>query len=494
MFLALIAVLIAGILVSCGENVADTQDGADGAPTLGEGNLDEDVSAEPVRLEPNLPDNSYFNGFTFTFLSHLETSGYNWYGEEPREIVSEAETGAPINDAIFRRNAALTERHGFEFELIAVSDEVGALRRVVNAGDDVYDAAIIYNHHVPNAVQNGLLADVARLPYLDLDKPWWDDAVNGMSVMGRNFLLAGDLLILDNEATNALVFNKDLMRDLGHPLPYDLVTEGRWTLEALDVLIREAAIDLDGDGVMTEENDQWGIVTFNDALHAFFVGGGGLLAEKDDRDIPFINFASEQNIRITERAMDFLFDTSFTYNVQREGYGPTGNPYRIFQEGRALFMWVRMRVIETLRGMDADFGILPMPKFDESQQEYRSVVNPYTGVLLGIPLTAPDLERTSIILEAISAESRYTLQPAYYDVVLTRQFARDEESEDMLDIIFGNRIYDIGAVYGFGSNVWINFIELSGTLDRGIATLYERRSPAMVRDIERLVERIEDLD
>ena len=486
----LITVICLCFMLAC---AADTASDSPETATAERNGTNEEI-AEPgeiPRILPNLPENAYFDGFTFTVLSHRETGGYNWYQEEPREIISEEETGAPINDAVFRRNETLRERHGFELALVAVTDEVGALRRAVSAGDDIYDAVMIYNHFVPGAVQAGILVEVGQLPFVDRSQPWWDDAVDGMSVLGRNFLLAGDMLILDNEATNALVFNKDMMRDLGHHFPYESVKQGTWTFDALESLIRDAAVDLDGDGRMTE-NDQWGLVTFNDTLHAFLVGGGGLLAEKDDRDVPFINFASEQNIRIAERAMDFLFETSFTYNVQREGW--TISPYRIFQENRALFMWVRLRVIETLRGMEADFGILPIPKFDEHQPEYRSVVNPYTGVLLAVPLTASDLERTSIILEAVSAESRYTLQPAYYDIVLQRQFARDVESEAMLDIIFSTRVYDIGAIYGFGNNVFINYIELASTLSRGIATMYERRSAAFQRDIDRLVQRIEDMD
>jgi phage regulator Rha-like protein len=85
------------------------------------------------------------------------------------------------------------------------------------------------------------------------------------------------------------------------------------------------------------------------------------------------------------------------------------------------------------------------------------------------------------------------LQPAYYDVALTRKFARDEESEAMLDIIFGNRVYDIGAVYAFG-NVFIDLITLADTNNRNVASYYERRQGAMERDIERLIMRFEEMD
>ena len=490
----IIAAVCAGLLLACAEETPLEEAGR-GADVADEPAEDE---GPPPRIEPNLPD-VYFEGFTFTFLSHREESD-DWYQPDPREIIAETETGAPINDAVFRRNAILSERYGFELDLVTNTDAVSILRRAVTAGDDLYGAVLLFNNHAPNAVQGGLLADVGMLTYVDWDKPWWDNAIKGMSVLGRNFLLAGDLMILDNEATNAIIFNKDLMRDLGRPLPYDLVDAGEWTLGAMEEMMRGAAADLDGSGVMTADGSRWGFVTYDDALHAFLVGGGGALAEKDENDVPVMSFATERNVLIFDRAMDIML-SDYTLNIQRDvDPGGDGNPNwtrtirTTFEEDRALFMWVRMRVVEKFRGMESDFGILPIPKFDAGQPEYRSVVNPWTGVMLGVPITVSDPERTSIILEAMSAESRYTLQPAYYDIVLTRQFARDEESEAMLDLIFSTRVYDIGAVYNFAT-VFGNYIYLHARgNNRNILAYYERYAPRFQREIDMLVERIMDMD
>jgi len=492
----LIVVLICSCyLVAC---KSDTAQYNDDIKTESDGATGVNTDNEEVRILPDLPNVNY-NGYIFTVLAHREDSD-DWYQPDPREIISEEETGEPIDDAVYRRNEILADKYGFELDLVTNTEEVTALRRTVNAGDDIYDAVMIFNNNVPTAVQNDVLINTDHLPYIDMDKPWWDQGVKSMSIAGKNFLLAGDMLILDNEATNALLFNKDLMRTLGKELPYNLVMEGKWTFDKMEELIRDAAMDLNGDGQMTPDEDRWGLVTYKDTLHALLVSGGGSLAEKDEKDIPFMSLATERNIRIAEKAMDFLYNSNFTMNIQRDVEdGGDGNPnwtrtiHTVFEEDRALFMWVRMRVVEKFRGMDSDFGILPLPKFDELQANYRSVVNAYTGVLLGVPKSAQDLERTSIILEAIAAESRYTLQPAYYDVVLQRKFARDEESSDMLDIIFNTQIYDIGAVYSFG-DVFMDYIELTIEQNRGILTYYERRSAIMERDITRLVDRIETMD
>ncbi|MCL2099153.1 MAG: hypothetical protein FWH24_01785 [Oscillospiraceae bacterium] len=498
--LLLIAVIAAGVLVFCGENTDAEPENPDSIASPGEDDT-ETPAAEAVKIEPDLPEDLDFGGYTFTFLTHREdTAGWDWVTSDPREITAEEETGDPINDAVFRRNATLQAKYNFELDMITIADEVSMLRRAVNAGDDIYDAAMIYNNNVPGAVQNDLLTEISKLSYIDQDKPWWDPAANQMSIAGMNFLLAGDLMILDNEATNAMIFNKDMIADMALEVPYNLVTEGKWTMDALFDMVRDAGTDLNGDGEMRYMDDRFGLITFNDTLQALLISGGGAFAAKDEKDIPFMDFAGERNIAVLEKAMNLMYkDTNpSVFNVQSVDAG-SGNVtwmaayYNTFEENRALFMWIRMRVVEVFRGMEANFGILPMPKYDENQTSYRSLVNPYTGVMLGVPKSAGELDRTSMILEAISAESKYTLQPAYYEIVLTRQFTRDVESEAMLDIIFGSRIYDIGGVYSFG-DVFSGFTDLASRENRDVASYYERRGPAMQTAIDRLVDRIENLE
>ena len=57
---------------------------------------------------------------------------------------------------------------------------------------------------------------------------------------------------------------------------------------------------------------------------------------------------------------------------------------------------------KALREMEANFGILPAPKYDEQQSQYYSCNN---GNFFGmsVPVSVSDVERTSIILEALQS-------------------------------------------------------------------------------------------
>ena len=66
-------------------------------------------------------------------------------------------------------------------------------------------------------------------------------------------------------------------------------------------------------------------------------------------------------------------------------------------------------------------------------------------------MTNTDLERTGIILEAITYESSKTSYPAYIETSIKTKYSRDEDSIAMLDLIFENRTYDLGIIFNWGS-------------------------------------------
>lgn len=98
--------------------------------------------------------------------------------------------------------------------------------------------------------------------------------------------------------------------------------------------------------------------------------------------------------------------------------------------------------IQQLRSMETDFGIIPYPKFDEEQERYYSRVSYYNAPI--VPVTNQNAEFTGALLEYFNYASSLTVIPAYRDTVLYGKVIRDEESSDMLDIIFDARVVDIG--------------------------------------------------
>ncbi len=120
----------------------------------------------------------------------------------------------------------------------------------------------------------------------------------------------------------------------------------------------------------------------------------------------------------------------------------------LFAEGHSLFYSEVSLFIERFRQYEFDVGMLPMPKYDENQADYCQYADGGCLNLAAIPIDSKTPDDTALLLEAMSAESVDTLTKAYYDICVTGKSVRDEESVEMLDIIFRNYMIDYADLLG----------------------------------------------
>jgi hypothetical protein len=241
------------------------------------------------------------------------------------------------------------------------------------------------------------------------------------------------------------------------------------------------------------KDDLFGSIVQGDIPTSFIVSGGAKICSKDADDYPFITFNTDRCYNIMEKLTDIYSDPDNFVNLHTY-YGQFGiydEQVKMIEENRALFSWIRMRIVERLRGMNTDFGIIPLPKLNKEQENYITNMNAWTGPAASVPNVANDLERTGMILEDLCAESRYTLQPAYYEINLVGKFIRDEESREMLDIILNNTAYDIGYIYNFGTfTSGLGGLCVNGNYISG----FEKAEPKMQKDIAKTIEAYEKLN
>ena len=100
--------------------------------------------------------------------------------------------------------------------------------------------------------------------------------------------------------------------------------------------------------------------------------------------------------------------------------------------------------------MDFEYGILPIPKYDEEQQDYYSTAASWHSYVYMIPKSAASAEDSAYIMDVLAFWGEDIVKPAYYDITLQRKLSKDSESADMLDIIFNNMVYDLGYYAKFG--------------------------------------------
>ena len=500
--LKIISVLITLIMLisiimlaaSCGGNNAKSDDNKGDVNADGKNTGDTPEDAAPEKLEPNL-DDADFGGHEFKVMTRTSTD-LDWLDWIPRDVEATEETGDTINDAVYKRNTYVEDKYNIKIKQVFSNNFGGDIKKSINSGDEMYDMIMSPMREASGFAQSGYFLDMFEVPNLDFSQPWWDqDAVAAMSMGNRLYFTSGDILMVNNDTCSGIVFNKELLKDLGLDNPYPLVNEGKWTMEKLYDLCKNASADLNGDGVWNYKDDRYGFIGQRDTLISFLHSAGEYITKKDENDYPVITFGSERAYKAMEACFRIMYEGNITHNAHHlEGKVPGIYPIseEMFMSNRALFMWVRLRIVENLRSMDKDFGILPLPKLDETQAEYYTDVISYTGCTMSVPVTASDPARTGHILEAICAESKYTTMPAYYDITLKTKMARDEDSSAMLDIIFKNRIWDVGEFSDFGNFSW-QLIALSMKNDSNIASLFEKLEPKIQSAIDKAVDKYDAL-
>jgi len=107
-----------------------------------------------------------------------------------------------------------------------------------------------------------------------------------------------------------------------------------------------------------------------------------------------------------------------------------------------------------LRDMEDDYGILPMPKYNEQQESYHSFLNAWNSSFIGVPLHA-DVDKAGFVMEAMAYASYEMVRPSIYEIALKTKVTRDSESARAIDIIIESSYMDLNGIYNFGNSTEI---------------------------------------
>ena len=427
-------IMLVSVFVSCAQN---------GGPDEGTTKKED---KNPYVIDDGLPERK-FDGQTVTYLTATEITG----GE--LTVMDVDESDDPLLSSISRRTKYVEDRFNVDVvdNLRPYTQTYEAIWTEVNSNDGAFDACYGFLAYMfPLAIQ-GCFLEFNEVPYIDVNREWWDqEALKAFTIANKLFYLTGDANMFYNDYTWVLFFNKDILRDIQEDTPYRTVLDGAWTLDRMYELGMKARSELDGDNKLTE-NDRVGMVTHQYTANALLYGSGELFFAKDSYDEPYITFDNRRIIDVCEKVEKFFKTEGYMYDTTSNNGNGMGIQEK-FEANEALFAGEVLQCARRYRGMITDFGILPYPKYDEKQDNYVTysleMVYP-VGVTKNV--SPSDLEMIGIVTEALQSASVNTLYKAYFEAALTSaRFLRDDESEDMLKIIFDTRCFPLATMKDFG--------------------------------------------
>ncbi|MBE6610843.1 MAG: hypothetical protein E7632_00005 [Ruminococcaceae bacterium] len=432
--------LLCMLLASCGGSDAP----ADNTTTAPETTAD---------LYPDdLPDDLDFGGETVTFLYRQEILD---------EFYVDSQNGDIVNDALYDSLRAVEERLNINIEAIPreghltnVRDEyMNHITSTVMAGDGTYDWVDLMIGNACVKLREGIFRDLTQLDYLDFAKPWYlKELTETVAIDDKLYYASGDVSIGYLKNSFCLYFNKRLAEDYKLGSLYELVDEGKWTVDKVAEIAAAGSQDLDGNGRWSLD-DSVGFV-IHDYTHKYgFMGSTQIkfFEQNDTGDWEYV-LGSERDADICE-ALYALINQSegvYFYNgtnaipEQIEGYNKVTDR---FVGGGILIMTAQMDdAVTQLRTMQDAYGVLPYPKLDEAQKEYQSSSRS-THNSFSMPVTCENPEMAAAVYEALGASNYEKLLPAYFEVAMKAKYSSDDESARMFDIIHDSFKLDFGYMF-----------------------------------------------
>ena len=489
----LAALMLLPSLAACATPIEDP------ATTQGQ-TLGAEVTEPETELTDALPDDLYYNNDEITIISRYRegwTSG---------EIAVPELRGEDVNDAVYERNKAVEERLGVKIVSIEENnndpgDVVNKVAVAVKAGTHEYDIMAAACYMAVNETLNGTFADLRQTAYLDFEKPWWSQGFNEVvEYHGAQYAVTGSMLLSMYRFAFVTVFNKDLFTNANQPFLYEYVENGTWTLDKQIELVPLFHQD-NGNGKQDYWGDIYGLVS-NDYISVDPYWSScmvDIIQKNGDGDYEMV-FDSGKLHDVAEKTLHLFYNTdNAMFDVKHYGLDDEQRDIReLFSAGSGAMATLRILELESdmIRNMDQDFGVVPMPKYDENQKQYRTLLHDqFTVVCIPTTVKGERLDEMSAVLEALSATSYKTVKPAYYETTLRTKIAQDPQSAEMMDLIIDNIYIDAGIIYTNAlSSFHDKFRQIMGSKKNTVTSQYKKVAVLAEKALAKMVEKLDKIE
>ena len=422
----LAACLLAGALISCG---SDTDTAV--TPTDSEKVPETTAAVTEAAAQPYIAAED--NGGKTIFLQGFQV----YYA--PAVFAAE-ENGDAYNDVIYQRIAKTEEYLNIDIifdDSITHKDVAKTAQNVVASGDDSIQLLMSHDMRCNGSlVSENLCYDIASIESVDLTRDYWKfHTYDKLTVNGHVYLTKPMFII---PSVGCLTFNKAMVADYDMEEPYNAVKNGTWTLDLLREMAKVVTRDANGDGTM-DDNDIYGYANQGDwDLNAYIYASDLVVTDLDENGKIVLSMDTPRTVELFEAMHEFL-------NQSGDAYIGKGMSMK---DGRVLFRQSSTKNLDSLRDCEVEYGIVPYPKLDEAQEGYYGYD---ISAFISIPSSVSDPELVGKTLEMLNFYSREMVMPTYYDIQLNSKSVRDEESIEMLDLIFEGIVCDAGRTY-FGTD------------------------------------------
>ncbi len=371
------------------------------------------------------------DGYEFSIIT--TTSAKNWNKEV---------SGTPYADAYIQMVDEVEYLYNCTITATDVpwQDMFNKVQPEVMAGGKAADIIITTEHSYGQYLGANLMIDLNTIPNVNWDNEWWNQSIRKTTSYHNKSFVGSGSFIFDTRMTWLVYANRAIWDQNGFPDPYMLIDSGKWTYDRFREYAIAAARDNDGSGKPDSPEDVYGVIAFgSDFCDAWFQAMGGHFFKANEYGKVVLACNTTRTYEIVEKMRQLV--------VKDNVYGSLGigevEHVRQFTTGGALFYCYCVGR-DGLQDMEDDWFVLPMPKFDEAQEEYLSGVD-HNAYVFGVTNTNEDLEEVGTVLEALGRHGMILesiFWPDYKDT-----YWRDPESQRIVaEYVVGHGQHDLALI------------------------------------------------
>lgn len=434
-----------------------------------------------------------FDGAVYTFGTNSDEQYPNYIGDEIN--------GETVNDVQYERDVWVESNYNVSIEYINFYGKNinQAVRTQVMSDDATVDCLEApMSNCLGTLTTEGLLYNLKDVDELDLDASWWSQTMNReFTINDRLYTTTGPIAFSYYYSPRLVAYNLRLADEYKLDNLYEVVEAGKWTLDYMYDSMKSVTHDLNGDGQMGED-DMWGASVDEYSAAGFYISAGGTQTSVSSDGSPVFHFDNEKNYSIIEKVASIIGNEDYTQKA--EALASRSGTYNIldkvytFKNGNALYLGYGAQAIAFyLRDMKDDYGILPVPKYDEAQDGYITFGNAFVPAYIAIPANNNRGRINGVLLNSLGYISQRDVQPLVASVTLKGKAARDEGSLKMIDIIYEDIFLDPNSCYNFG-NSFILLRDITMGKKENFKSEWESIKPSAEKAFETLLEQFNAIE
>ena len=427
------------LMFGCGPKSESSTPGDTSSAGSAAGESSAVVSQSTEEIKQGLPE-ADLSGYEFTIVT-----------VDPSYLVQETDDITDYNQAVMKKMATIEETYGCKITVESAAPDTlfQNAQAAIRSGQKYADIIIGTQWQFGNFVAANLLQSFSDVPNIDLTQDiWTPEIVESTTFHGKTYGVGLTPMALDRFVFGVF-FNKKILQEIGSSDAelYQMVDEGKWTLDTFVELGKKAKRDLNGDGKF-DSSDRYGYMGPNYEVTVGLLEASGMrgLTVNDDGEITY-GFNRPDAGEIVNRIKKFLYIDDIGYTLAADEDWTKTLEY--FASDRSLFYLYAAGFpasYDIIADMETDFGYIPMPKFKETDEGYKCMVDHNMSFAM-LPKTTTDLDKVGYVLNALALLGNGDEASAFYESYQLRYFRDDKSLEyfkngtenAVVDLMFGLR-------------------------------------------------------